>query len=78
MRISEIYKKQGNRHNLISYACRCLFAEYTLPCGTGRIRTHERVTVAGFQDQCLNPLGHSSILLDGINFDRCSKLVVSK
>lgn len=28
--------------------------------GGSRIRTHGRFTIAGFQDQCLNPLGHST------------------
>ena len=28
--------------------------------GSGEIRTHGGVTLAGFQDQCLKPLGHTS------------------
>lgn len=28
--------------------------------GSGEIRTHGRLPVAGFQDQCLKPLGHAS------------------
>src|SRR5438046_2184609 len=29
--------------------------------GSGGIRTHERLPVAGFQDRCLQPLGHASV-----------------
>ena len=29
--------------------------------GGGEIRTHERLPVAGFQDRCLKPLGHTSV-----------------
>ena len=28
--------------------------------GSGEIRTHGQLPVAGFQDQCLKPLGHAS------------------
>ncbi len=30
--------------------------------GRGGIRTHEWFPIAGFQDRCLQPLGHSSVL----------------
>ena len=31
--------------------------------GGGEIRTHERLPVAGFQDQCNRPLCHASVLI---------------
>jgi hypothetical protein len=34
--------------------------------GGGEIRTHERLPVAGFQDQCLKPLGHASNAQGGL------------
>ncbi len=29
--------------------------------GSGEIRTHGWLPIAGFQDQCLKPLGHASL-----------------
>ena len=31
--------------------------------GDGGIRTHEGVTLGGFQDRCLKPLGHITVVL---------------
>jgi hypothetical protein len=39
--------------------------------GGGRIRTHEAVTLNGFQDRRLQPLGHSSFVLNGAFISFC-------
>lgn len=31
--------------------------------GRGEIRTHGAVTLGGFQDRCLKPLGHPSVVM---------------
>src|SRR5690554_4573837 len=33
---------------------------YRIAGGSGEIRTHEGLPLAGFQDRCLQPLGHAS------------------
>ena len=35
-------------------------------CGSGEIRTHDELPHAGFQDRCLQPLGHTSFQYSGL------------
>ncbi len=49
-----LYAAQNRKH-LLSHRF------YRMNGGGGEIRTHGAVTLGGFQDRCLKPLGHLSL-----------------